>query len=85
MGDEDLLGTAEAATYLGISTKLLYKLIADGQIPATRKRKRRTILVRRHDLDTYLESTRIRPGDLTHLSTIGPPDHAANAEGDHIA
>jgi excisionase family DNA binding protein len=70
--DDDWLGTREAADHLGIGVKLLYRLIEQGQIPAKRERKGRTILVRRRDLDAYLCSTQIAPGELAHLSTLGP-------------
>ena len=48
------LSRQEAANYLSISIRLLDQLLADGNIPKL-KIGRKT-LVRRVDLDTYLES-----------------------------
>jgi excisionase family DNA binding protein len=59
------LGTAEAARYLGITPRTLYRLINEGQVPAYKLG--RVIRVKTADLDDFLESARIEPGSLEHL------------------
>jgi excisionase family DNA binding protein len=55
----------EAAEYLGISEGTLYRLVDEGLLPAYRPG--RSLRLRTPDLDNYLESVRVRPGDLAHL------------------
>ena len=59
------LGTTEAAERLGVVPRTLYRMINEGQIPAYKMG--RVIRVKEADLDTFLESTRVQPGDLKHL------------------
>ena len=57
--------TDNAAAELGIGRVTLYRLINCGQLPAFKIG--RVFRVRRADIDAYLESVRIQPGDLDNL------------------
>lgn len=59
------LGTTEAADRLGVVPRTLYRMIDEGQIPAYKMG--RVFRVKESDLEAFLESTRVRPGDLKHL------------------
>jgi excisionase family DNA binding protein len=63
--DTQWLGTTEAARYLGVVPRTLYRMIDEGQVPAYKMG--RVIRVRRADVDAFLESTRVQPGSLRHL------------------
>jgi excisionase family DNA binding protein len=65
MTDREWLGTKEAAEAIGITLRTLYRLIDDGRIPAYQIG--RVIRVRASDLERYLETVKIQPGDLRHL------------------
>jgi len=67
---EDWIGAPGAAEYLGLHLATLYKLIDTGEVPAYQIG--RLIRLRRADLDTFLERSRVHPGELAHLY---PPDH----------
>ncbi len=69
MGD-DWLGAPGAAEYLGVTLRMVYKLIDQGQVPAYKIG--RVLRIRRADLDAFLERSRVKPGDLVHLY---PPEH----------
>ena len=60
------MGTPQAAEYLGISVRTLYRLIDQGRIPAYAIG--RVYRVKRDDLDAFLESARVEPGTLGHLA-----------------
>jgi excisionase family DNA binding protein len=59
------LGTQEAARHLGITTRTLYRLIDEGEIAAYKLG--RVLRLRLADVDAFLESARVQPGDLEHL------------------
>ncbi len=59
------LSTAEAATYLGITPRTLYRFIDEGQI--TGYRFGRVIRLRVEDVDGFIAANRIAPGTLEHL------------------
>jgi excisionase family DNA binding protein len=59
------LGTHEAAVRLGITSRTLYRLIDEGQIPAFKMG--RVLRVKASDLEVFLEHSRIVPGSLKHL------------------
>ena len=59
------LSTKQAAAYLGIIPRTLYRLIDSGQLPAYRFG--RVIRLQRHQLDAFIETVRIEPGSLQHL------------------
>ena len=70
-GDDDRIfgadwrGTTDAARYLGIKPRMLYRLIDDGELPAYRVG--RVIRLRVSDLEAFVENREIQPGDLAHL------------------
>lgn len=55
----------QAAEHLGVSLSTLYKLVNDGEVVAYRPS--RSLQFKLEDLDSYLEGTRVQPGDLDHL------------------
>ena len=59
------LSTREAARQLGITTRTLYRLIDGGQIPAYKFG--RVIRLQQHEVDEFIKSARIEPGELEHL------------------
>ena len=67
------LSTAEAAKYLGITPRTLYRFIDEGQIAGYRFG--RVIRLKQDDVDQFIEARRIQPGSLEHLypEPVGPP------------
>jgi excisionase family DNA binding protein len=59
------LGTQDAARQLGITPRTLYRLINEGEIPAYKLG--RVLRLRLSDVERFLESARVQPGDLVHL------------------
>lgn len=59
------LSTADAAKYLGITPRTLYRFIDEGQIPGYRFG--RVIRLKQDDVDAFIDSSRITPGTLEHL------------------
>ena len=59
------LSTKDASEYIGVTLRTLYKLIDEGLIPAYKIG--RVIRVKKEDVDSYLQSTKIKPGELDHL------------------
>ena len=59
------LSTAEAAKYLGITQRTLYRFIDQGEIAAFRFG--RVIRLKQDDVDQFIEARRIQPGSLEHL------------------
>jgi excisionase family DNA binding protein len=57
--------TADAADYLGLTTRTVYRFINDGELPAYKMG--RVIRILRSDLDAFIASRRIAPGTLEHL------------------
>ena len=64
---EDLrwMSTRQAAKYLGITPRTLYRLIDSGQLPAYRFG--RVFRLQGREIDAFIDSARIQPGDLRHL------------------
>ena len=56
----------EAARYLGITPRTLYRFINDGAVAAYKMG--RVIRLQRADLDAFIEANRIAPGSLEHLT-----------------
>jgi excisionase family DNA binding protein len=50
---------------LGITLRTLYRLIDEGQLPAYKIG--RVIRLKAHEVDAFIESARVEPGDLSHL------------------
>ena len=67
MSSEEIswLSTAEAAKYLGITPRTLYRFIDQGDIAAFRFG--RVIRLKQDDVDRFIEARRIQPGTLEHL------------------
>lgn len=66
--DEDenaWLSTKAAADALGITTRTLYRLIDEGQVPAYKFG--RVIRLRESDVRGFIEASRVQPGSLKHL------------------
>jgi len=59
------LSTAEAARYLGITPRTLYRFIDEGQLAGYRFG--RVIRLKQTDVDAFIEASRIEPGALEHL------------------
>lgn len=59
------LSTAEAAKYLGITPRTLYRFIDEGHIAGYRFG--RVIRLKQTDVDAFIEASRIAPGTLEHL------------------
>ena len=59
------LSTAEAAKYLGITPRTLYRFIDEGQL--TGYRFGRVIRLKQDDVDTFIDASKIAPGSLEHL------------------
>jgi excisionase family DNA binding protein len=59
------LNTQDAARGLGITTRTLYRFIDEGAVPAYKMG--RVIRIKKADLDTFIESTRVQPGTMSHL------------------
>lgn len=64
--DTGWFGTPEAAAYIGITQRTLYRLIDAGAVPAYEMG--RVIRIKRSDLDAFLEASRVQPGELRHLN-----------------
>jgi len=59
------LSTTGAARRLGITPRTLYRMIDEGQLPAYRFG--RVIRLKATEIDAFIESCRIAPGELEHL------------------
>ncbi|MEA3020104.1 MAG: hypothetical protein QOI47_1628, partial [Actinomycetota bacterium] len=55
----------EAARQLGITARTLYRLINEGEIPAYKLG--RVLPLKLSDVEAFLDSARVQPGDLEHL------------------
>jgi excisionase family DNA binding protein len=74
MADNEIqwMSTAEAARHLGLTTRTLYRLIDEGEIPAYKFG--RVIRLQRGDVDAFIASARIEPGSLEHLYPEARPN-----------
>jgi excisionase family DNA binding protein len=59
------MGTPEAAEYLGVTLRTLYRFIDAGQLPAYKMG--RVIRVKTADVEAFVERNRVQPGTLSHL------------------
>jgi len=59
------LNTEEAARYLGVTTRTLYRFIDKGELAAFRFG--RVFRLKRDDVDAFIEKCRVEPGTLSHL------------------
>lgn len=67
--DAEWMSTAAAAAACGVTVRTVYGFINAGDLAAFRMG--RVIRVRRSDLDSFIESCRVQPGDLTGLQDAG--------------
>lgn len=63
------MGTKEAAEYIGVQPRTVYKRIDIGEVP--NYRVGRVLRLRQSDLDEVLEQARLQPGDLSRLYRDG--------------
>lgn len=73
--DGDWLSTKEAASALGLTPRTLYRLIDEGQLPAYRFG--RVIRLKQSEIDDFVGSSRIEPGELEHLYPESAPAESA--------
>lgn len=59
------LSTQQAARHIGVTPRTLYRMLDEGQLPGYRFG--RVIRIKVSDLDVFVKSCRIRPGELEHL------------------
>lgn len=59
------VSTKDAAAYLGVNLRTLYRFIDEGELPAYKFG--RVIRLLQSDLDAFIECARIAPGSLEHL------------------
>ena len=70
------MGAPEAAEYLGVQLRTLYRFIDESLVPAYKLG--RVIRLKREDVDAFLESQRLAPGSLGHLY---PPYNDVRGQG----
>ena len=63
------MSTGEAAEYLGLTPRTLYRLIDEDELVAYRFG--RVIRLKQSDVDAFIDGARIKPGELEHLR---PPE-----------
>jgi excisionase family DNA binding protein len=59
------MSTKEAADYLGVTLRSLYRFIDEGSLPAFKFG--RVIRLKQQDVEQFVEASRIEPGSLEHL------------------
>ena len=59
------MSTKDAAEYLGVNLRTLYRFIDEGDLVAYKLG--RVIRMKAEDVDRFIESARIAPGSLEHL------------------
>jgi len=64
------LSVQSAADQLGLTTRTIYRFINEGKLAAYRFG--RVYRIRREDLDSFVASSAVRPGDLDHLIRTSP-------------
>lgn len=62
------MSSGEAAEYLGVQSRTLYRFIDEGRLAAYRFG--RVIRLKRVDVDSFVQSCRIEPGTLSESSSI---------------
>lgn len=65
LDETEWLSTQDAAQRLGITPRTLYRFIDQGDLPAYRFG--RVIRLRAHEVERFVEASRIKPGELEHL------------------
>ncbi|MGH9028586.1 MAG: helix-turn-helix domain-containing protein [Acidimicrobiales bacterium] len=59
------MSTKDAAEYLGVTLRSLYRFIDEGSLPAFKFG--RVIRLKQDDVERFIEASRIEPGSLEHL------------------
>ncbi|MGA2036861.1 MAG: helix-turn-helix domain-containing protein [Acidimicrobiales bacterium] len=59
------MSTKDAAEYLGVTLRSLYRFIDEGALVAYKFG--RVIRLKEHDVEKFIEASRIAPGSLEHL------------------
>ena len=72
------MSSGEAAEFLGITPRTLMKFINSGSLPGYRFG--RVIRLKATDVESFIETLRIQPGDLDHL--LPKPTEAESGELD---
>jgi excisionase family DNA binding protein len=67
------LDVEAAARYLALHPSMIYRMIHEGRLAASRS----PVRIRREDLDACLERCRIKPGDLAHMNAFAGGAHLA--------
>jgi excisionase family DNA binding protein len=67
------LTVRQAADRLGLSVNAVKRAIVRGQLASEIDRKSRARIVRRRDVDGFVERCRLQPGDLDHLDPYPRP------------
>ena len=75
------LSTKEAAAQLGVTLRILYRFIYEGDLVAYKFG--RVIRLQQRDVEQFIEASRIEPGSLEHLypEVKGSPRGARRTEG----
>jgi excisionase family DNA binding protein len=69
---EAWIGVPALAKELGVTMRTLYKIVDSGDVPAYKFG--RVIRIKRADVEAFLESSKVRPGELRHLYPPGEND-----------
>ena len=69
------MSTKEAADRLGVTLRTVYRFIDEGQLPGYKVG--RVIRLKQHEVDQFIEGTRITPGTLGHLYPEPKTVHAS--------
>lgn len=77
------LSTKEAAARLGVTLRSLYRFIDEGAVTAYKFG--RVIRLKEEDVDRFIDSCRITPGELEHLYPSRKADEEAHEhDGDPV-
>ncbi len=71
------MSTGEAADYLGVTLRTVYRFIDEGQLPAYKFG--RVIRVKEQDVVAFVEASRIAPGTLEHLHPDPAPSRGVSS------
>jgi excisionase family DNA binding protein len=66
MHTNEWMSTEAASAFIGVTPRTLYRFIDEGQLQAYRFG--RVIRLKTPDVEAYIESCRIQPGELAHLT-----------------
>jgi excisionase family DNA binding protein len=73
------LSTRDAAGRIGVTLRSLYRFIDGGALPAYKFG--RVIRLKEEDVDRFIDSCRIAPGDLEHLLATTRSQRAPGGQG----